>query len=531
MTEPIATDEPSSRRTRVALGAFVAYLGVAWWVLIFDLGSGVWFLRDDWKFLAGRDGGSLHDIFRPHDVHPAAIPVVMFRLMFNVFGLSFTPYLILIVTMHLGLVALLRVVMRRAGVGPWIATAAAGVLALFGPGEQNIHWAFQINFVGAMLFGLTQLLLADHDGPLDRRDAAGVVAGMAAVMCSGIGPLMIAAVCLSTLVRRGWRVSLLHTAPAAVTYLAWVLLANPAEYDFGRPAISVVWDWVREGQIGTVEAVGHYQVVAVLLVLLLVTGLALLVSSTTIDELRRRVSVPAALLVCGPLLFVLTSQGRWVFGVEQARSSRYVYIGAVCLLPALAVAGDALTRRWRPAAVGVILLLLVGVPGNIGGFGDGIVNDRFFEIQRQTALGVPRTPEAEQVPRWVRPLPDRYNGTDLTIGWLLDVRDDGRLPTLDHLDQRVAATFPIALGLAQIMEPFPDENCETRSTGVDLELSKGDRLGIKSLVNVATMENGERTSPWVAFGPGSGGTLSVELDSLDLRFAPVAPDKTFTLCR
>jgi len=423
------------------------------------------------------------------------------------------------------------VVMRRAGVGPWVASAAAGALVLFGPGEQNIQWVFQINFVGSLLFGLGQLILADHGGRFGRRDVAGMLAGVAAVMCSGIGPVMVVAVGLATLARRGWRVALAHTAPAALTYVAWVLLANPASYDFGRPALSVVWDWVREGQVGTVEALGHLWVVGAALAVVLVVGLLFVVSSTSWAELRGRVAIPGALLVCGPLLFVLTAQGRWVFGLEQARSSRYLYIGAVCLLPALAVAGDAIARRWRPATAVVVVLFLVGVPGNVSAFGSGLANDRYFNVQRQTVLALPRTPEAEQVPRWVRPLPDPYNGEDLTIGWLLDVLDAGRLPAIDAVDPTILARFPINLGLAQTTRPFPGEACQARSTPVELSLEKGDRLGLRSAVKVATVADGQRTSPWVAFTPKGGETLSVELPSLHLRIGPGSPRGRFTICR
>ena len=56
---------------------------------------------------------------------------------------------------------------------PWLATVAAVVFVFFGAGAENILVAFQITFVGSLVFGLTQLLLADHDGPLDRRDWLG----------------------------------------------------------------------------------------------------------------------------------------------------------------------------------------------------------------------------------------------------------------------------------------------------------------------------------------------------------------------
>ena len=95
--------------------------------------------------------------------------------------------------------------MRRAGVGPWIASAAAALFMLFGAGDENIVWAFQMGFVGSLVFGLTQLLLADHDGPIARRDWLALLAGLAGLLCSGVGVTMVVVVGLATLARRGWR--------------------------------------------------------------------------------------------------------------------------------------------------------------------------------------------------------------------------------------------------------------------------------------------------------------------------------------
>ena len=81
---------------------------------------------------------------------------------------------------HLVAAALLLAVMRRARVRPWIATAAASSFVLFGAGWENIVVPFQICFTGALAFGLAQLLLADHDGSIDRRDRLGLLAGLPA---------------------------------------------------------------------------------------------------------------------------------------------------------------------------------------------------------------------------------------------------------------------------------------------------------------------------------------------------------------
>src|SRR3954462_5852374 len=111
--------------------------------------------------------------------------------------------------------------MRRAGVVPWIATAATTLFVFFGGGVADILWAFQIGFTGSLVFGLTHLLLADHDGPVDRRDAIGLLAGLAGLLCSGVAVTMTMVVGLTMLMRRGWRIALLHTVPLGAVYSLW----------------------------------------------------------------------------------------------------------------------------------------------------------------------------------------------------------------------------------------------------------------------------------------------------------------------
>jgi hypothetical protein len=55
---------------------------------------------------------------------------------------TYVPYLLRVVSLHLVLARLLWLVMRRAEVHPWIATAAAALFILFGSGHDNILFAF-----------------------------------------------------------------------------------------------------------------------------------------------------------------------------------------------------------------------------------------------------------------------------------------------------------------------------------------------------------------------------------------------------
>ena len=63
----------------------------------------------------------------------------MYRTLWAIVGLrSYVPYVGLSIAAHLVAATLVRVVMRRAGVRPWTATAAASVFVLFGTGTQDI---------------------------------------------------------------------------------------------------------------------------------------------------------------------------------------------------------------------------------------------------------------------------------------------------------------------------------------------------------------------------------------------------------
>ena len=214
----------ASQTSRLALVVFVGIEVVALPLLLY-LGRTRWFRYDDWDFLASRSATSLHDLFEAHAVHWSTLPILVYRSLWEVVGLrSYLPYQATSVVTHLVVAALVLAVMRRAGVRPWTATAVASLLVVYGAGEENVLWAFGVTFTAAIAFGLVQLILADHDGPLGRRDWIGLVAGVAGLMCSGVAVTMVIVVGLASLTRRGWRVAAFHTAPLAALYGAWYVV-------------------------------------------------------------------------------------------------------------------------------------------------------------------------------------------------------------------------------------------------------------------------------------------------------------------
>jgi hypothetical protein len=327
---------------RLALVAFIAVIVGA---LAFYVAVGrrhYWFFQDEWVFLVERDGGSLDGLFRPHNEHWTTVPVVAYRTLWRVFGLrSYLPYQAMIIALHLTAGVLLRVVMRRAGAGPWMSTAAASMFVLLaGAGWQDIVWAFQITFVGSLVCGLAHLILTDHDGPFDRRDAVGLAFGLTGLMCSGVAITMVFVVGLATLMRRGWRLALLYVVPLAGIFLAWWLaFARSAP----RGSVGSPWllaQFVATGLRNAFARMGENSVVSVSLVIVLVVGLVLAWAPLTRPERRRVAAMPAALLAGAVVFMAIAGSGRaGQLGLEFATRWRYVHV-LTALLALVSVIGE-----------------------------------------------------------------------------------------------------------------------------------------------------------------------------------------------
>lgn len=363
---PTTRPVPPARDDRLALLVFAGVLATAL-VLYLVVGRHRWFFLDEWDFLVERGGGSVTDLLRPHNEHWSTLPIVAYRVLYRIFGLrTYAPYQLTTILLHLTAAVLLFVVMRRSGVRPWITTTAASLFALFGAGSEDILWAFQIAFSAPLVFGLLHVILADHDGPVDRRDWLGLAAGLAALLCSGVAVALTIAVGAAVLIRRGWRMALFHTAPLGAVYLVWWLAEARDSYEHTLGSASDVVEWTWTGVTATFDALGQVPGAGIALGVVLVVGLALACWDTDLAELRRRGAAPAGLLVGALAFLVISGVGRASgFGAAFASSGRYVHVGAALTLPALAVAADALVRRWRVVVPVVALLLVVGIPGNI----------------------------------------------------------------------------------------------------------------------------------------------------------------------
>jgi hypothetical protein len=434
------------------------------------------------------------------------------------------------VTLHLTAAVLLRAVMRRAGVNPWIATAAASLFALFGAGRQDIVFAFQIAFTGALAFGLAHLLLADHDGSFDRRDAIGIAFGVLALMCSAVGITMALAVGIATLVRRGWRMAVAHVAPLAAVFLLWSATYGRDAYGGTKTDVGSVASFVREALVAVFDGIGQVPGVGILLALVVVVGVPLAFARRTWIDFRRFDGPTVGLALAALAFVVTTGYGRALdaSGLQgQASATRYVYIIAALLLPIVALAAAALVDRWRIALPAAVALFLIGLPANVAALhANGpeatTVGDAGL------VLAMSRLPIASQVPRDLRPLSPPE--ASFSIGWLLDGVASGRVPAPAHSDPASTASAQLLLSVYQTMDA-PSGECTAIESGTPIQVRPGDEIKINGrLVMLRSRIPGQLPAQGT-YNAFRGRTLRIVGAPLEIVVRPTPTDPPAQLCR
>jgi hypothetical protein len=471
---------------RWATSAFVAVVVVAL-PFYLALSRNVWFNNDDWDYLATRSAGSLQDLFRPHNEHWQTLPILLYRGMWHLFGLDhYQLYALPVVVLHLTAGVLLWIIIRRVGVRPWIATLVGSVFVLYGAGFQDIIWDFQVGFNAALVFGLAQLLLADHDGRVDRRDYLAIACGVLGLMCAGLAVTMVFIVGLAMLLRRGWRVALLQVIPPTAVFAVWWMWIGRDAYGARKWSVSETLQFVWRGITTAFENVGWTSGTAALLLLVLAVGLTLAWWQSGSRESRiHAFAVPGAMLVGALVFLAVAGYGRAdSFGIEFAERSRYGHIVLALSSPAIAVAVNALTNLRRAAGVVIAALLVAGIPTNL----NTVANARFGDPDVTMAMA--HAPLARQVPASDRP--DLTGQPRLTVGWLVDNADAGRIPK-SNPSPTTAAEATIRLSLEQQHAPIAKAaSCVPLGRKpVERRLAKGQQLQSKGgRLQVAQAANG-----------------------------------------
>ncbi len=339
--------------TRVHYGSLV--LGA---IALMVLGRDQWFSYDDWAFLH-----PTVDWWAGHEGHWSTWPILFFQVLRVTVGFhSYLPYLALAVLAHLAVVHLTWRIGLRAGATPWLATGLAAVTLLLGCAAENLFWAFQVGFMGAIAVALVVVLLVDRATlGLGGAIAAGAIA-VAALPFSGTALPVLAGAAVLSWVRRGFLRTLAIFAPAGVVYLVWFLAIGRTEstglgvqgigFLTRAPLFFAVMFGAGYGQFVGILVLGP--VVALLLIIWLVLA-------------RRRLTGPEAiayaLLLADAVFAVLTAVSRGGGALTAAGAQRYVYAIVMLTIPTIAIALSRLARvrGWWRIVIGVALLGVAGV--------------------------------------------------------------------------------------------------------------------------------------------------------------------------
>ncbi len=327
-------------------------------VLIF-VGRDQWFARDDWAFLVTRrvigNGLGVDDmLLLPQDGHWMMWPLLVFRATYELFGIgSYWPFLVVLWLTHFAAVALARAWMVRFGVSAWTTTLMTALLLVFGAGWENLLFAVQITYNMSLVAFLGHLLLADHDGPLDRRDAIGSVLGFVSVSSSGFGPFFLLGTLLLLTLRRRWLAAAVAVVPQTIALSWWWLTwgADPAG-ERGSAAPSFVIDFLRVGANSTLSSMTGIELLAG-------AGCLLCIAVAVWPGTPSTVRVPTiAFLITAIVMYAGVGSRREVFGIGAAAWSRYQYMAAMIVAPVFAYGLDQV-RHFAPWAKWVVRLMLV----------------------------------------------------------------------------------------------------------------------------------------------------------------------------
>lgn len=416
-----------ARRLTGAAGVHYAALAVSF-VVILWIGRDQWFFGDDWAILVPRNDGA---IMVPHVGHWNLVPAVVFPLVRNWLGLgSYLPFLALAVLVHLLVAHLVWRILRRIGTNDWVAAGLSVFVMLLGAASENLLWAFQFGFMGAIALGLAVVLLLDRPRLAVATVVVIVGCSLLAPMFSGTAIPVLAAAAVVGWIRHGFLRTAALLAPAALTYLLWFFLVA-RNYPTPHAGIASLTDLGMVMLFAAAMYAGGlgraFPFIAIGVIPAAIAGVWFF---ATIRKGIRTAAAPAYALVIGSVVFaLLTAYSRSTFGLSVAASERYAYVTIVLLVPAFGLLLTKLARRGRSYFISVMVFLAL-----LAGFNAFLlVPDAGAQASREAASQVriedalARVIQNPTDPSLLASVPDPQWAPDVTGSDLLELYRSGQL--------------------------------------------------------------------------------------------------------
>jgi hypothetical protein len=327
-----------------------------------------WFFGDEWDFIVTRDliGGE-QGLFTPHNEHWSTLPILVYRAMLWVVGgLEHYPvFMIPVVATHLALAHVLWRLLLRVGVSAATATGLTAAFSVLGAGAENLLWAFQIGFVGSTLGGAAAVLVLTGPRPWRQRAWLAIAFLIASLMCSGIGiTAVVWAATTAYLINRSWREAVVIAGPPAAIFALWNLTfagSSTTTSLLDTHQLVSLPAYVLHGFIATASKAASLPFLA---------GFAFVLAGIAVIGLRQEVRQGTGSAVAGGAVgclafFTINGLGRVELGLEQASSSRYVYIASALLLPVSGVLLDRVSAITRARGLVIGAVAIYFVAGNL----------------------------------------------------------------------------------------------------------------------------------------------------------------------
>lgn len=309
-----------------------------------------WFLGDDFAILTNRyfaaaDGDWSQALLLPHNDHLVALPVFVFIGLGNLVGLdNHLVYMFPAIFMHIAILFAVAIILKKRCTSTLTALSAVCCVAFMSAGYEVLMMATNMAHVAPIFLGLYQLILIDHDGDISKRDIVASALGVIAVLCAGTSIPLIAMIALFLVLQRQFKRAVLIAAPPAMLWLMWFLKYGTLNHGvkgdtqfttFNKTA--QIAQYVIKGMQGSLEAISHVSGSSTLLIILCFLGLY------KKSIMSKAILMPFCMAVGSVMFYFITGFSRVTFG--EPVSSRYVYLGAIFIIPLVFIGIESLLEQ------------------------------------------------------------------------------------------------------------------------------------------------------------------------------------------
>ena len=309
-----------------------------------------WFLGDDFAILTNRyfaaaSGNWSQALFLPHNDHLIALPVLVFIGLGNIFGLNnHLVYMLPAIFMHIAILFAIAIILKKRCSSTLTALSAVCCVAFMSAGFEVLMMATNMAHVAPIFLGLYQLILVDHDGDIAKRDIVAATLGVIAVLCAGTSIPLIVMIALFLVLQRQFKRAALVAAPPAMLWLMWFVkygtlnhgLKGDTQFTIFNKTAQIA-QYVIKGMQGSLEAISHISGSSTFLIILCFLGLY----KHSIKS--KAILMPFCMAVGSVMFYFITGFSRVTFGAPV--SSRYVYLGAIFIIPLVFIGIESLLEQ------------------------------------------------------------------------------------------------------------------------------------------------------------------------------------------